>query len=83
LKFVLVLLTDKVFQVLPLSDKYSYNAPAIYGVQVAEKVTVLPEQIVVVVVATKIGAAVKLVFTTKLTALLISDEHGLLVTTAR
>jgi hypothetical protein len=83
LKAVLVLLTDKVFQVAPLSDEYSYNAPAIYGVQVAENDTVLPEQIVVVVVATRIGKAVKLVFTTKLTALLISDVHGLLVTTAR
>jgi hypothetical protein len=69
LKAVLVLLTDKVFQVAPLSDEYSYTAPAIYGVQVAENDTVLPEQIVVVVVATRIGAAVKSALTNTLTGL--------------
>jgi hypothetical protein len=62
-------LTVNECQVTWLSSEYSYNAPAIYGLHAAENDTVLPVQMVVAVVAAKVGTAVKFAFTTTLTGL--------------
>ena len=69
MKFVVEPVTFKVCQVTLLSSESSYNAPAMYGVHVAENDTVLPVQIVVEVVAAKVGTDVKSAFTTTLTEL--------------
>ncbi len=54
-----------------------------YGVHTAEKLTVLPEQIVVVVVALTVGIAVKSGLTNTDTALLLAAVHVPLVTCTR
>ena len=83
LKLVLLLVAVSDDQVAPLSREYSYVAPAIYGVQVAVKDTELPEQIVVAVVALRVGTAVKSGLTNTCTALLLTVLHTPLVTCTR
>lgn len=67
LKVVGLPITVNVFQVTWLSSEYSYVAPAMYEVQVAENDTLLPVHIVAALVADSVGAAVKSAFTTTLT----------------
>jgi hypothetical protein len=81
-KFVGVPVTVNKCQVAWLSSEYSYTAPAMYGVHTAENDTVLPVQIVVAVVAFKVGTAVKLAFTTTVTGFEY-EVHPPLVVLAR